>query len=170
MFPRRPALLALLVAAILVPPSPVAAAQASSPVTADLDGTAIVLVDVGRYYCHDFDAPRFHCFETAAALDAVLEPASDLLGLLVAAAPNYVVIYENGWYGGASMYVSQDYTVLATIGWNDRISSFKALNSETGNFHWDWFYGGGTPYTFCCNQNVPSLGTWNDNISSVRRT
>jgi hypothetical protein len=166
MFRRRIALVVVLTAALLAPPA-ASAAEPSLQVTADLDGKAIPVASVPTYHCNDFDYPRIHCFETAAELETAVRPIAGLLGVTSIA---YVRIFENVWYGGASMIVSQDYTVLATVAWNDRISSFQALNSETGSFHWDWFYGGGTPYTFCCNQGVPTLGIWNDNISSVHRT
>jgi len=166
MFRRRSALVVALVAALLAPPA-ASAAEPSLHVTADLDGKPIPVASVPTFHCHDFDYPRIHCFETAAELETAIQPIVGLLGVTSIA---YVQIFENTWYGGASMTVSQDYSILATVAWNDRISSFRVLNSETGNFYWDWLYGGGTPYTFCCNQSVPTIGIWNDNISSVRRT
>jgi hypothetical protein len=169
---RHRAALVLLTAVLLVPPATVAAAEAPSVVTADLAGRSIELESVANFHCHDLDYPRIHCFETATARDAglALDAGAGSLSLLGATAVSYVVVYENVSYSGASLVASEDYSSLAFIGWNDRISSFKAQNGETGSFHWDWFYGGGTPYTFCCNQNVSNLGTWNDNISSIRRT
>ena len=169
---RHRAALALLTAILLVPPATATAAEAPSVATADVAGRPIELESVAGYHCHDLDYPRIHCFETATGRDAalVLGAGAESLGPLGATAVSYVVVYENVSYGGASLVVSEDYSSLTFIGWNDRISSFRAQNGETGNFHWDWFYGGGTPYTFCCNQNVPSLGIWNDNISSILRT
>jgi hypothetical protein len=166
MIRRRSALVPMLVAALLFP-SAAFSAEPSAQVSADLAGKPIPLVDVSGYHCHDLDYPRIHCFQTASEVSLALEP---VLGLLGVTATSYVQVFEHNWYGGGSMTISQDYTVLATIGWNDRISSFRALNSETGSFYWDWFYGGSMPYNFCCNQNVPTLGTWNDNVSSVHRT
>ena len=81
----------------------------------------------------------------------------------------YVEVFESSGFGGAYMYISDDYAALATIGWNDRISSFKAQNYETGAFYTDWFYGGNVD-GFCCNAQVSSLGTFNDTFSAVRRT
>lgn len=40
------------------------------------------------------------------------------------------------------MYVAADATALAIIGRNDRVSSFKGVNSLSGTFNVDWFYGG----------------------------
>jgi len=169
---RHRAALVLLMAVLLVPPATATATAAPTVVTADLAGRPIELASVASFHCHDLDYPRIHCFETATARDAelALEGSARSLDSLGATAVSYVVVYENASYGGASLVASEDYSTLTFIGWNDRISSFKAQNGETGSFHWDWFYGGGTPYTFCCNQNVSNLGTWNDNVSSVRRT
>lgn len=169
---RHRAALVLLTAVLLVPPATVTAAAAPTVVTADLAGRPIALESVASFHCHDLDFPRIQCFGTAEARDAALALEADVgsFGPLGATAVSYVIVWENASYGGTSLVVSQDYASLTFIGWNDRISSFKAQNGETGSFHWDWFYGGGTPYTFCCNQNVSNLGTWNDNISSIRRT
>lgn len=168
MYRRRSGLVLALVASLLGPP-PASAGEPPRQVTAELDGKAIELAAVGSYHCHDFDYPRIRCTTSGLALDNSVEAAFGVLELLGVTAVSYVRIFENSAYGGASMYVSQDYSALAFIGWNDRISSFRAQNSETGSFYWEWMYGG-TPYTFCCNQNVSSLGSWNDNISSVMRT
>jgi hypothetical protein len=167
---HRPAL-ALLAAILLLPPVTATAAETPTVVTADLAGRTIELKSVASFHCHDLDYPRIHCFETAKARDAALalDAGAGSPSPLGATAVAYVIVWEYATYGGSSLVVSQDYTALTFIGWNDRISSFKGQNGETGSFHWDWFYGGGTPYTFCCNQNVSSLGIWNDNISSVQR-
>jgi hypothetical protein len=166
MIVRRPILLLTIVAALLVPPAATLAAQPPAELSADLAGRPIELVSVGRYYCHDFDYPRIHCFRTPADLSAAMEP---LAGLLAATSTNYVLIFDFPAYAGSYMYVSQDYAILAFIGWNDRIGSFKAQNHESGLFYTDWLYGGST-YSFCCNQNVASLGSFDNTFSSVRRT
>jgi hypothetical protein len=67
------------------------------------------------------------------------------------------------------MNVSQDYATLSTIGWNDRISSFKARNSETGTLFADWFFTG-TWWAFCCNTQVANLGSYSNTFSSLQRT
>ena len=89
--------------------------------------------------------------------------------MLSVAAVEYVTIYDQLNFGGPYMNVSQDYTILATVGWNDRVSSFKVRNGETGAFFTDWFYGG-TSWSFCCNSQVPTLNAYNNTFSSVRRT
>ncbi|HJP89025.1 MAG TPA: hypothetical protein VJ850_08330 [Candidatus Limnocylindrales bacterium] len=144
---------------------------------ADLDGTPIDLVDVGKWYCHDFAYPAIHCFSDPAALEAATSSELVTLGsnrtltadaTTAAAGVNYVIVYEFTTYQGAYMYMSEDYSILATIGWNDRISSFVVLNSQSGAFWTNWLYSG-TRYNFCCNQSVASLGTFNDTFSSVFR-
>jgi len=132
---------------------------------ADVEGREIALTEVGRYHCQDLDYPRIHCFTTAAARDASVGG----LAFLTASGTPYVLIFEQPSFAGASMLVSEDYSALALIGWNDQISSFKAQNSQTGRFWTDWLYSGKS-YSFCCSTQVPSLGSFDNVFSSVERT
>lgn len=150
-----------MIVAVNHPPAAATLGDSAASMRADLDGKPIALSDVGRHYCEDFTAPAIHCYSTKSALETAAAP-------LAAAATNYVVVFEFTTYAGNYMYMSQDYTVLATIGWNDRISSFMALNSESGHFFTDWFYGA-TTWGFCCNQQVPGLGAYDNTFSSVHR-
>lgn len=59
------------------------------------------------------------------------------------------------------MYVAADDTALAIIGRNDRVSSFKGVNSLSGTFNVDWFYGGSS-WSFCCSQSASSPGSFSD--------
>lgn len=127
---------------------------------ADLDGKPIAATDVGKWYCHDFEYPVIHCFSDPAQLD------SSTKSLTAFASVTYVTVFEFTTYQGAFMHMSEDYSILALIGWNDRISSFQVKNSQSGAFWTDWLYSG-TRYNFCCNQNVGSLGSYNDTFSSV---
>jgi hypothetical protein len=155
--------LATLFIAFLIGPTSIVAKQTTDPAMhADLDGRLIELVDVGKYYCHDFDYPAIHCFSKPLALETSATSA------LAATAVDYVTVYDYTSFQGAYMYFSQNYSVLAAIGWNDRISSFIVRNSQSGNFYTDWF-NGGTVYPFCCNQQLPGLGTFNNTFSSVYR-
>jgi hypothetical protein len=156
---------ALLCALVLLSLS--AGTAAAEGVRADLEGKAIEATKVGSYYCHDLAYPDIHCFRTAARLEAALAAAGpDSFGV---SATNYVVIYADQSYGGAYAYLSQNYSNLGSIGWNDRITSFKALNGEDGRFYEHESAGGGS-YTFCCNQQVSNVGqAWNDRITSVYR-
>jgi hypothetical protein len=84
-------------------------------------------------------------------------------------ATDYVLIYDGATHTGASMYVSQNYDALFSIGWNDRISSYQGLNSGSGTFWTDW-YSSGTARNFCCNTSILSLPSGLDNaFSSVYR-
>jgi hypothetical protein len=137
----------------------------SEAVWADLDGRPIDPGRVADFYCHDFDYPAIHCFRDPGLLELSIAPA---VAAAQAAGADYVVVFDYTWFQGPYMYISQDYTVLLLIGWSDRISSFMARNSESGRFWTDWFYSG-TSYQFCCNQQVASLGSFNNTFSSVYR-
>jgi len=143
---------------------PVAAADDTSvALSAFLDGKPIALDDVSKYYCDDFSYPVIQCSVSAVVM------ASRRLVVTLLTSVDYVTVYDAANYGGASMTMSQDYAWLATIGWNDRISSFKARNSETGEFFVDWFYSG-SDWPFCCNTQQSSLGGYDNTFSSVERT
>ena len=144
-------------------PKATRAADPDQELTATLDGKPIPLQDVGKYYCDDFAYPEIRCSSTRLLADARAALVTLLTGI------DYVTIFDQPNYGGAYMNVSQDYSALALIGWNDRISSFKGRNSETGTFYVDWFYGS-TAWAFCCNTQTPGLGTYNNAFSSIRRT
>ena len=59
--------------------------------------------------------------------------------------------------------------MLVLLGWNDKVSSFKARNGETGRLWVDWWYSGSS-WSFCCNSQVPYLGSYDNTFSSVQRT
>lgn len=134
----------------------------SDHLRADLDGKPIQPADIGKWYCHDFDYPVIHCFSDPKQL----EDSNEMT--LAAAGITYVTVYEFTTYQGAYMHMSENYSLLSLIGWNDRISSFQVKNSQSGVFWTDWLYSG-TRYSFCCNQAVGSLGSFNDTFSSVFR-
>jgi hypothetical protein len=144
------------------PPGPPAPPEptASGGLLADLDGRPLNLVEVGLHYCHDFAYPRIHCFSRAPDLKAAVAP------ILAASSLNYVVVFDFTSWQGPYMYFSQDYTVLASIGWNDRISSYLGQSNLSGRFWTDWFYTGSS-YTFCCNLSAASLGGFDNSFSSV---
>jgi hypothetical protein len=159
----RASILAAVVGALLLFPAGVSAAAPAQPkLTATLDGRPLKLSSVADWYCDDFSYPVITCFSdtpTLTARDAAVLATTSI---------EYTTIYDFTSYTGSFMHVSQDYTVLASIGWNDRISSFVGKNSLDGHFYTDWFYGG-TGYYFCCNQNVPSLGAYDNTFSSIRQ-
>ncbi len=164
--------LSLMTLVFLGPPLGPRETEVGGPV-ADLEGDPIALADAGAFHCHDLDHPAIHCFRSADALEsavaaAAAQQAADPVAL-GGTAVAYVRIFEHSSFSGASAYLSQDYGNLGTIGWNDRISSYLVLNSETGAFHTATSYGGTTDY-FCCNESVGSLGSLDNTFSSVRRT
>jgi hypothetical protein len=144
-------------------PAPASAADPDQELTATLDGKPIPLADVSKYNCDDFAYPEIRCWSTKALQDA----RATLVTLLTSI--DYVTIFDFTNFGGASMNVSQDYATLATIGWNDKISSFKGKNNETGTFWTDWFYTG-TSFSFCCNTSVGNLNGFSNTFSSIIRT
>ncbi len=145
--------------------------SASAGIVADVDGHPIKPTLIGTFYCHDFDYPHIHCFRSQHDLDAA---ATSAIAARSQASPNlsasdYVLIFDGSIQSGASMYVSQNYDALFSIGWNDRVSSYQALNSATGTFWTDWF-SSGTARNFCCNARVLTLPSNLDNaFSSVYR-
>jgi hypothetical protein len=161
---RWVALINLVVAASLLasPATAAAASEASRQAVAYLDGSPIKLKDVANWYCDDFSYPVIHCFRDAQHLEDRRET------MLAATAVNYVTVYDYASYAGSYMHMSQDNTTLVFIGWSDRISSFKGRNNEDGHFYVDWYFGG-TAYYFCCNQLAASLGSFDNQFSSVHR-
>jgi hypothetical protein len=140
-----------------------AQADESANLKAYLDGKPIPLADVAKYYCDDFSYPVIQC-SISPLITATRATLTSLL-----ASVDYVTVFDGSAFSGAYMNISQDYNVLALIGWNDRISSFKARNSETGTFFVDWFYGG-SQWSFCCNTQQSSLGGYDNTFSSIQRT
>jgi hypothetical protein len=159
----RAALLAAALGSLLMFPAGVDAAAPAQPnLTATLDGRPLKLSAVADWYCDDFSYPVITCFSDPHRL------TTRDAAILSTTSVEYVTIYDFTSYTGSFMHVSQDYTVLASIGWNDRISSFVGKNSLDGHFFTDWF-NSGTGYYFCCNQNVPSLGAYDNTFSSVHQ-
>lgn len=140
-------------------------------IAADLGGRPIKPDLIASYYCHDFDYPTVHCYRTAADLEAA-EAARAVSSFSPTAAfsiADYVTIFDGTVWTGTYMDISQNYDALFSIGWNDRVSSYKARNSASGKFWTDWF-ASGTSRSFCCNTQVSSLPAGLDNaFSSVYR-
>jgi hypothetical protein len=172
----------MLVSIALILPAPAVAANPT--IRADLEGRPIPAAQVGDWYCHDFDYPLIHCFETGAELDAAvaslgyepLGPGASIDARLSPISPagvlaiSYVRVFVDASYFGSSAYFSVNYPNLGLIGWNDKISSFIGLDSATGQFREDINYVGFI-YGWCCNSAVPYVGdSSNDRFSSVRRT
>jgi hypothetical protein len=156
------AALAVTISGVPAPPATFAGTAGASQLSADLDGKPIQLVEVGNWYCDDFSYPVIHCFRDPAELEA--RAAS----IEAVTAVDYVTVYDQTGFAGSYMHMSEDYTVLTLINWNDRISSLKGRNSQSGHFYVDWFFGG-SKYGFCCNQQLTSLGSYDNAFSSVHR-
>jgi hypothetical protein len=144
-------------------PGAAIAADAATTLNAYVDGKPIPLGDVSKYYCDDLSYPDIECSRTPLAITTRATLATLLTSV------DYVTIWDLPGYSGTFMNISQDYTMLSLIGWNDRISSFKVRNGETGTFFVDWFYNG-SQWSFCCNTQQPSLGGYDNSFSSVQRT
>ncbi len=164
--------LAACLVAVLAAAGPTAAhdpGSAASPTSAlaDVDGRVISIDQIPDWYCHDLDFPHIHCFATATELQRALADHVAAAPVGATASAPYLNIYDNADWSGAYTAISQPYNDLRTIGWNDRISSFKALNGVAGHFATD-IYNSGYYYFFCCNQQTTYVGdAWNDTFSSV---
>lgn len=153
---------------------PVTARASTGSVNAWLGERRIEVGSIPRYYCHDVEFPIIRCFRTAEQLEMAMPPEiatqpTSSATVASTAAVVYVTIFDGTSYQGSYMHVSADYDALAWVGWNDRVSSYKAKNGETGVFYTDWFHGG-APHNFCCNQGLTTLGGFNNAFSSVYRT
>ena len=142
---------------------PASAGETKSELSAYLDGRPIPLTDVSKYYCDDFGYPVIRC----SASPLVIDLRATIVAL--ATSVDYVTIYDATNFAGPLMNVSQDYGTLMSVGWNDKISSFRARNSETGTFWTDWFNTGAS-WPFCCNTQQTGLGAYNNTFSSIQRT
>jgi hypothetical protein len=125
-------------------------------VTADLAGKPIPVNAIPSFHCHDLEFPRIRCFATTRDLEVAMSVDQSRTGAERVTATNYAVIYDDTSYRGGSLHLSQNYDTLAVVAWNDRIRSYKGLNSARGVFYIDWFASGGS-MTFCCNVLDPSL-------------
>jgi hypothetical protein len=140
-------------------------------VIADVDGRPIKIAQIATFWCHDFDYPKIHCFRSAKDLEEAKVTQFVALAAVSPsfAAGDYVTIFDGQVYTGGAIDLSQSYDALWSIGWNDRVSSYKGRNSVSGKFWTDW-YSSGTARSFCCNANVSSLpGNLDNAFSSVYR-
>lgn len=138
--------------------------------SATLNGTPISLERAATLSCHDFDYPVLRCFTTASAMEVDAARRAGELRARAAGADSltsvgYVTAFEHALYAGAAVGLSTNQPWLGSLGWNDRISSFKSFGA-TGNFQ-ENSPGGGFVFSFAATTTVPSLnGTYNDKFSS----
>ena len=137
---------------------------------ATLDGKPISLDVAATLSCSDVDYPILTCYRTSGELEVAMAAATsdDLTlstGLAATTSTGYVIVFEHGQYAGASMALSQNYTYLGTIGWNDKISSFKSYGAS-GKF-WENAPSGGFIYYFGPTTWVAYVGdVYNDRFSA----
>jgi hypothetical protein len=133
--------------------------------SATLDGKRIRIDRVSSLNCHDFDYPVIRCFSTAdliaADIGARLSGEAAGARLLLS---GYVTAYQDAGYNGPSISMSTDQTSLSSLGWNDRISSFKSFGAHGGFY--EHSPSGGTYYAYGSSTQVSSLGAMNDKFSA----
>lgn len=146
----------------------------AASVQAVLGDRPIALTDVTRYHCHDAAHPMIHCFRSARQANVAFHAAvragrSAASVSLEALAITYIRVFVHSNYQGGSIYLSEDYDNLGTIGWNDVISSYKAMNSQSGSMYEHALRGGRVEH-FCCNADVYYIGNWmNDRASAIEK-
>ena len=141
------------------------AALASDEPTAELDGRRIDPALVSEYHCHDFDNPVFRCFGTESELDA--DMAARRGGGDFGA--GYIRAYADAGLSGSSIILTSDVWNLASIGWNNRISSVQSVGFQSGTFHQHAGYGG-WGFFVCCGAGYTYVGdAFNDQFSSFDR-
>lgn len=143
--------------------------SASSGLSATLADKSISLDRAGTLSCHDFDYPVLRCFSTPAAMS--LDVAGRAEGRSVSkqgfevSDSGYVIVYEHSLYAGNYMILSADQAWLSSIGWNDKISSFKSFGA-TGNFR-ENSPASGLIYFFGSSAQIAYVGdSYNDKFSS----
>lgn len=152
------------------------AAASNRPMHALLAGRPIALASVSKYHCHNRYAPVIHCFATARQRDldfwagtprAAQAPATSLSAPSSLTSVFYVTFYADINFGGASFTTSSAISNMTTIGWNDRISSFKSLNGERPEW-WRDINFAGTAWRWPAGTWVSYVGDdANDQFSSV---
>jgi hypothetical protein len=134
-----------------------------------LSGVDIPTSEVALHHCHDLMYPVYTCFQTEAQRDAdALALSADIaLGPLSSTGFTYALAYEAIDYGGNSLLISTSIPDLGTLGWNNRISSFKSTNGG----HPKWWAGAaysGLAWHWGISAWVPYVGSAaNDQFSSV---
>lgn len=161
--PRRPGMAALLGLVFLISAGPADAADRAI----SLDGEPISVERAAEIACHDLDPEAVRCFESTAEMEADIRVMLGMGQGMAAAvlAVGYVIVYEDTLYGGASRTLSVDYANLSTIGWNDRISSFKSFGAS-GHFREHANPPSGFTYSYGSSTQVSNVGSaYNDKFS-----
>ncbi|MDL2335611.1 MAG: hypothetical protein QFC55_06240 [Chloroflexota bacterium] len=136
-------------------------------------GHSIRVADVSNYQCHDAAFPVIECFETAVERDfdfVSRTEGDDALGAGadILSATSYVTWFDAVNYGGGSFTASLSYSDLSTLGWDNRISSFKSLNGGRPKW-WQNTNFTGTSWRWLAGAQVPDVGAGaSDQFSSVQ--
>jgi hypothetical protein len=160
---------AVVVAALLTAAlTPAVDAGIDAGASATLNGRPIPIERATTLDCHDFEYPILRCFDSLASLEsdvAVQVARRNAAALFAAASVGYVAVYEHALYGGSAKILSSDVPWLSSIGWNDKISSFKSFGA-TGAFN-EHSPSGGFIYSYGPTSRIASLsGAYNDKFSS----
>jgi hypothetical protein len=156
----------ILIASIGIPAIVAEERSVQAKASATLDGEPISLSAAADYSCHDLEAPIIRCFRDPAEM---VKSADKLLAGSASKvlSSGYVIAYENSLYGGASRLMSISYDNLGSIGWNDRISSFKSFGAS-GAFR-EHAPPAGFAYSFGTSTQVSYVGdAFNDKFSSLQ--
>jgi hypothetical protein len=141
--------------------------ESDGPVIASLDGRSVSLDIATQYHCHDFASPELRCFTSVEDHDLDFF-GGDGNSVSVLSSSGYVIAWSGNSYSGSSVTLTQNYSNLGTIGWNDRISSYKVYTSLSGAFYEHTSYTG-LVQTYCCNAQVAYVGdTRNNTFSSFK--
>jgi hypothetical protein len=97
---------------------------------------------------HLLDWPYLHCFRSERVRDASVALALRTSGSNVLSG-GYVTAWQDQGSNGPSVTLSADVNNLGAIGWNDRITSFKAFSGASGRFYEHAGYTGNY-FAFCC--------------------
>ncbi len=148
-------------------------------VSATYRGQLIDPVQASHYFCHTRDYPIVRCFDTQAEVDSELglvEPLAPGLPDSTSSGQSgsvpqwdsdaYTIAYWDINYGGTSLTVYGAISNLATIGWNDSVSSIKSINCGIPRYYVDPSYDGAY-WQNSCNVWSPNLYSANDTFSSV---
>jgi len=149
-------------------------------VTATYEGQPIDPVQASHYFCHTRDYPVVRCFATQAEVDqdlGLVEPAAagntsvrgaSLQGRFTPdwSGGAYTIAYWDINYNGSALTIYGALSSLAILGWNDAVSSIKAVNCGIPRYFVDISYGG-YYWQNGCNVWSSSLASYNDTFSSV---
>jgi hypothetical protein len=162
--------LALVAGVILLATTLPVAVTASTGVRATLDGNPASITKASEFNCHDRDYPVLRCFTTVAALEAdeANPPQSSVLGLVAPLTGPCIRAYKDQNYGGSRLDMYGDVSSFGTYGFNDAISSYQSVYSNSDVTWFDNNSYGGVSWTWPAGSNLLYVGSGaNDRFSSA---